>query len=74
MRWLALAYAPTSALCCAAALPCGVDHLGMPFGIQVIGPNGADALVLEVAHALEQVLARDPQTARPVPDLSRLAG
>ena len=57
MRWLAITYAPTMALCCAAALPCGVDHLGMPFGIQVIGPNGADARVLQVAHALEQVLS-----------------
>ncbi len=67
MRWLAITYAPTLALACAAAIPCGVDHLGMPFGIQVIGPNGADARVLAVAHALEQVLARDPATARPVP-------
>jgi amidase len=73
MRWLAITYAPTMALCCAAALPCGVDHVGMPFGIQVIGPNGADALVLEVAHALEQVLARDEETARPLPDLAKLA-
>ena len=28
MRWLAIAYAPTMALACAATLPCGVDHLG----------------------------------------------
>ena len=69
MRWLAITYAPTMALACAAALPCGVDHLGMPFGIQVIGPNGSDARVLEVAHALEQVLARNKETARPVPTL-----
>jgi amidase len=70
MRWLALTYAPTTALACAAALPCGVDHLGMPFGIQVIGPNGSDARVLEVAHALEQVLAQHKDTARPVPILA----
>jgi len=70
MRWLAIAYAPTTALCCAAALPCGVDRVGMPFGIQIIGPNGADARVLEVAHALEQVLAGDEATARPVPDIA----
>jgi Asp-tRNA(Asn)/Glu-tRNA(Gln) amidotransferase A subunit family amidase len=69
MRWLAITYAPTMALACAAALPCGVDHLGMPFGIQVIGPPGADARVLEVAHALEQVLARNKETARPVPKM-----
>ena len=73
MRWLAISYAPTMALACAAALPCGVDHVGMPFGIQVIGPNGADARVLEVAHALEQVLAADKDTARPNPLSPRLA-
>jgi len=44
----------------------------MPFGIQVMGPNGADGLVLEVAHALEQVLASDPATQRPNPDLKKL--
>jgi amidase len=58
MRWLALCYAPTMALACAAALPCGVDHLGLPFGIQVIGPNGSDGRVLQIAHALEQVLSQ----------------
>ena len=73
MRWLAITYAPTMALCCAAALPCGVDHRGMPFGIQVIGPNGADARVLQVAHALEQVLSGDKATARPVPDAAKVA-
>jgi Asp-tRNA(Asn)/Glu-tRNA(Gln) amidotransferase A subunit family amidase len=73
MRWLAITYAPTTALCCAAAIPCGLDHAGMPFGIQVIGPNGADARVLEVAHALEQVLAADRETARPVPGLVKSA-
>jgi len=67
MRWLAITYAPTMALACAVALPCGVDHLGMPFGIQVIGPPGGDAHVLEVAHALEEVLAEDAETARPAP-------
>lgn len=72
MRWLALAYAPTMALATVAAIPCGLDHLGMPFGIQVIGPNGSDGMVLEVAHALEQVLATDQTTSRPMPDLVSL--
>jgi Asp-tRNA(Asn)/Glu-tRNA(Gln) amidotransferase A subunit family amidase len=45
----------------------------MPFGLQVIGPNGADARVLQVAHALEQVLAADPATARPTPEWAKLA-
>ncbi len=72
MRWLAITYAPTMALACSAVLPCGADDLGMPFGIQVVGPNGADAKVLEVAHALEQVLAGHAETRRPVPDLNKL--
>ena len=72
MRWLAITYVPTLALACSVALPCGVDHQGLPFGIQVIGPNGADARVLQVAHALEQVLAQHKDTARPVPDVAKL--
>ena len=70
MRWLAITYAPTVALACAAAVPCGVDHLGMPFGIQVIGPNGSDARVLEVAHALEQVLAAEQGNGAACADLA----
>ncbi|MEM8975200.1 MAG: amidase family protein [Pseudomonadota bacterium] len=73
MRWLAMSYAPTMALACSAVVPCGLDQHGMPFGIQVMGPNGADGLVLETAYALEQVLAANPETARPVPDLKKLA-
>jgi len=73
MRWLALSYAPTMALACAVALPCGVDHLGLPFGIQVIDPNGSDARVLQIAYALEQVLSQDKATSRPVPNVDTLA-
>lgn len=74
MRWLALAYAPTMALCCSCSIPCGRDDKGLPFGIQVIGPRGSDLAVLEVAAALEAHFADDPTMARPVPDLARLAG
>jgi Asp-tRNA(Asn)/Glu-tRNA(Gln) amidotransferase A subunit family amidase len=73
MRWLAVTYALTMALPTACVLPCGVDHLGMPFGIQVVGPIGSDALVWQVAHSLEQVLASNSDTARPVPDIAKLA-
>ncbi len=72
MRWLAITYGLTTAIPAAAVIPCGVDHVGMPFGIQIVGPNGSDALVLSVAHALEQVLAENPATSRPVPDLNKL--
>jgi amidase len=73
MRWLALAYMPTMALCCSTAIPCGVDEKGLPFGIQVIGPRGSDLKVLRVAAALEEAMAGDPETARPVPDWKALA-
>ena len=73
MRWLAITYALTTALPAVATIPCGVDHASMPFGIQVVGPNGSDAMVLEVAHALERVLADVPETRRPIPDLAKLA-
>lgn len=72
-RWLSIAYAPTTVLPSVVALPCGRDHLGMPFGIQVIGPNGSDAMVLEIAKSLEGVLAANPATARPIPDVAALS-
>ncbi len=73
MRWLAPCYALTMATPAACSVPCGIDHNGMPFGLQVSGPNGSDRFVLAVAHALERVLAGNPETARPVPDLKALA-
>lgn len=72
MRWLAISYAPTMAMACSAVIPCGVDHRGMPFGLQIMAPNGKDALVLAVAHALEQYFADKPDLMRPVPDLAKL--
>jgi amidase len=47
--------------------------MGLPFGIQVIGPNGSDARVLQIAHALEQVLSQHAATSRPLPDMGKLA-
>jgi amidase len=46
----------------------------MPFGLQIVGPRGGDVLVLQVAAALENLLADDPRTARPKPDLAALHG
>jgi len=72
MHWLSLVYAPTMSLCCSCVIPCGVDHNSMPFGIQIVGPNGADAKVLSIAAALEQHFAGCADTARPLPDLKAL--
>ncbi|CAN1561134.1 GatA Asp-tRNAAsn/Glu-tRNAGln amidotransferase A subunit and related amidases [Rhabdaerophilaceae bacterium] len=72
-HWLALAYAVTTVGHPAISLPVGLDDFGMPFGLQITGPRGGDAKVLAVAAALERMLARDARTARPKPDLAKLA-
>jgi Asp-tRNA(Asn)/Glu-tRNA(Gln) amidotransferase A subunit family amidase len=71
-HWLAMAYAVTVVGHPALSLPVGLDRNGMPFGLQIVGPRGGDALVLRVAAALEALLAGDNRTARPVPDLAAL--
>lgn len=52
--------------------PCGLDHTGMPFGLQICGPMHGDAVALGVAAALERVFAGDPELARPVPNLEKI--
>ncbi len=71
-HWLAITYGLTLLGHPVAVIPCGVDEQGLPFGIQICGPKNADRFVLGVAHALEQALAGDPTTARPLPDLEAL--
>jgi Asp-tRNA(Asn)/Glu-tRNA(Gln) amidotransferase A subunit family amidase len=71
-HWLALAYAVTLAGHPAVSLPVGLDGNGMPFGLQIVGARGGDAFVLSVAAALEELLAGDARSARPVPDRARL--
>ena len=67
MRWLALSYAPTMALPCAWSIPCGLDHLNLPFGIQLIAPAGFDSKLSEIACALENILNANEKTKRPKP-------
>ena len=69
---LANAYAVTIVGHLAISLPVGLDRNGMPFGLQIVGPRGGDAKVLAVAAALESLLAGDPLTARPKPDIAKL--
>lgn len=72
-HWLALAYGVTLAGHPALSLPVGRDEAGLPFGLQIVGPRGGDAIVLGVAAALEAAFADNPELCRPVPDLARLA-
>ena len=72
-HWLALSYCSSLIGHPSLSLPVGTDRNGLAFGLQIVGPRGGDALVLAVAAALERHLADNPLTARPVPDLARLA-
>ena len=71
-HWLALAYAVTLAGHPALSLPLGRDEAGLPFGLQIVGPRGGDALVLGVAAAIEAAVATDPALRRPMPDIAGL--
>jgi Asp-tRNA(Asn)/Glu-tRNA(Gln) amidotransferase A subunit family amidase len=67
MRWLSLSYASTMAIPCVWALPCGLDHKEMPFGIQLIAPAGRDVELSEIAKSLETILKTNEKTKRPIP-------
>lgn len=71
-HWMALAYAVTLSGHPALVLPVGRDRAGLPFGLQIVGRRGRDADLLAFAAALEALLATDPRTARPRPDLGAL--
>ncbi|KAB2889457.1 MAG: amidase, partial [Burkholderiaceae bacterium] len=71
-RWLALTYVVTLTTLPALSLPCGTDHAGMPFGMQVIGGFRADRQVLGASAALEQAFAGMEELRRPRPALDRL--
>jgi aspartyl-tRNA(Asn)/glutamyl-tRNA(Gln) amidotransferase subunit A len=47
----------------AISVPCGFTRTGLPIGLQIIGPPGGDAVVLQLAHAYEQ--ATDWHKRRP---------
>lgn len=38
----------------AASIPCGLTKSGLPIGLQIVGPIGADALVLRASRAYER--------------------
>ena len=56
------------------ALPCGYDHLGLPFGVQLVGKRRADCELLEIGMALENAFSKTPGLERSVPHLEELTG
>ena len=50
----------------AISIPCGADRRGLPLGLQIIGRPFDEALILQVAAALEDASGK---SARPVPPI-----
>jgi amidase len=71
-RWLSLTYVVTLATNPALSLPCGVDHHGMPFGLQMIGAFRGDLALLDHARAFEALFEGSDETRRPLPDIAKL--
>jgi len=72
IRWIAINYAITLSSHATTVIPAGLGPTGMPFGIQIVGRHLDDARTLAIAAALEAELAKDPQLARPKPDIQKL--
>ena len=68
MSWLELTASLTVVGHPVVALPCGLDALGLPFGIQVIGSVFEDYELLRCAIALEDAFAQDERLRAPRPD------
>ena len=71
-HWLAPTYFITLVTNPAISIPCGVDHKGMPFGLQVIGPYQRDASLLSAAAAMEAAFERTDDMRRPRPNIAKL--
>jgi Asp-tRNA(Asn)/Glu-tRNA(Gln) amidotransferase A subunit family amidase len=67
MAWLALTAALTVIGHPVVSLPCGLDHQGTPFGIQVVGRMYGDHALLSTAQAIESAFSTVDALRRPVP-------
>jgi amidase len=53
-RWMEVVTPSTLSGCPTISVPVGFNEVGLPMGIQIIGPNHADLAVLQIAHVYEQ--------------------
>ncbi len=69
--WEAIAWGITLTQCPAVVIPCG-RALGLPFGLQLVGPHLRDGWLLDVAHTLETAFSGDTDLGQPRPDIAGL--
>jgi amidase len=50
-RWMEVTVPASLAGLPAVAVPAGFGGAGLPMGLQIIGPRGSDAMLLELAEA-----------------------
>ena len=73
VEWLGIASAITLTGHPVTLIPTGLDHTGMPFGMQVVGPRRhADRFTIGIAAAIERAFQAMAATKRPLPDLAAL--
>lgn len=72
-RWLALTYRGSLLGVPAISLPSGTDSQALPFGFQIMGKVRGDRQLLAAARSVEALFEQDVTTARPRPDLVKLA-
>ncbi len=53
LDWMRSAYFITVTGCPAISVPAGTTRDGLPVGVQIVAPHGADRRLLEVAAAFE---------------------
>lgn len=58
LDWMRSAYFITVTGCPAISVPFGTTSAGLPVGVQIVAPHGADRRLLEVAAAVEALAAR----------------
>jgi len=55
------------------AIPTGLDEVGMPFGIQIVGKRRGDFDLLSAAKSIEAMLKKNPALVVDRPDISEFA-
>ena len=73
LAWMRSAYFITVTGCPAISVPAGRTPDGLPVGVQLVARHGADRQLLEVAAAVEALLALTPGSPLQVPAVVRPA-